>query len=99
MAKYDLDRIEKVELRDVWAHEALDFTKWLSQDASLNMLGDAVGVELELIETEASVGSFNVGIYAQEAGTGRINWPTCIPEGAAYGPSGYRRKELNITWQ
>ena len=71
MVKYDLDKIEKVDLRDVWAHEALDFTKWLSQDASLKMLGDAVGVELELIETEASVGSFNVDIYAQEAGTGR----------------------------
>ena len=35
------------------------------------MLGEAVGVELELIETESSVGSFNVDIYAQEAGTGR----------------------------
>lgn len=37
----------------------------------MNMLGEAVGVELELIETESSVGSFNVDIYAQEAGTGR----------------------------
>ena len=71
MAKYELDKIEKVDLRDVWAHEALDFTKWLSQDISLKMLGDAVGVELELIETEASVGSFNVDIYAQETSTGR----------------------------
>ena len=35
------------------------------------MLGEAVGVELELIEIESSVGSFNVDIYAQEAGTGR----------------------------
>lgn len=71
MTKYDLDKIEKVELRNIWAHEALDFTKWLSKDANLEMLGEAVGVELELIETEASVGSFNVDIYAQETGTGR----------------------------
>lgn len=68
---YDLDHLKKVELRKVWPHEALDFTKWLSSPANLNMLGKAVGVELELIETESSVGSFNVDIYAQEAGTGR----------------------------
>lgn len=68
---YDLDHLKKVELRKVWPHETLDFTKWLSSPANLNMLGEAVGVELELIETESSVGSFNVDIYAQEAGTGR----------------------------
>jgi hypothetical protein len=68
---YDLDHLKKVELRKVWPHEALDFTKWLSSPANLNMLGEAVGVELELIETESSVGSFNVDIYAQEVGTGR----------------------------
>lgn len=34
-------------------------------------MSSAVGIELELIETESSVGSFNVDIYAQEAGTGR----------------------------
>lgn len=68
---YDLDHLKKVELRKVWPHEALDFTKWLSSAANLNMLGEAVGFELELIETESSVGSFNVDIYAQEVGTGR----------------------------
>ncbi len=69
--KYDLDTIEKVDLRDVWPHEALDFTKWMAEEKSLKMLSDAVGVELELLETESSVGSFNVDIYAQESGTGR----------------------------
>lgn len=34
-------------------------------------MSSTVGIELELIETESSVGSFNVDIYAQEAGTGR----------------------------
>ena len=55
----------------MWPNEARDFTKWLSVESNLNMLGNAIGVELELVETESSVGSFNVDIYAQEAGTGR----------------------------
>lgn len=69
--KYNLDTLKKVELRDVWPHEALDFTKWLSEESNLAMLSSAVGIELELIETGSSVGSFNVDIYAQEVGTGR----------------------------
>ena len=68
--KYNLDKLKKVDLRDVWPHEALDFTKWLSEEPNLAILSSAVGIELELIETESSVGSFNVDIYAQ-AGTGR----------------------------
>ena len=69
--KYDLESLARVKLRDVWPHEALDFTKWLSEEPNLRLLSDAVGIELELIETESSVGSFNVDIYAQESGTGR----------------------------
>ena len=69
--KYSLDKLKKVDLRDVWSQEALDFTKWLSEEPNLAILSSAVGIELELIETESSVGSFNVDIYAQEAGTGR----------------------------
>lgn len=69
--KHNLDKLKKVDLRDVWPHEALDFTKWLSEEPNLAMLSSAVGIELELIETESSVGSFSVDIYAEEAGTGR----------------------------
>lgn len=69
--KYNLDKLKKVDLRDVWPHEALDFTKWLSEEPNLAILSSAVGIELELIETESSAGSFNVDIHAQEAGTGR----------------------------
>lgn len=66
-----LGKIEKVELRDIWPHEALDFTKWLSEEENLDLLSDAIGIELELIETESSVGSFSADIFAQETGTGR----------------------------
>ena len=69
--KYRLDQMQRVDLRTVWPHKALDFTKWLSEEPNLNLLGSAVGIELELIETESSVGSFNVDIFAQESGTGR----------------------------
>ena len=71
MSKYNLGTINKVDLRKVWPHEALDFTKWLSEEENLAALGEAVDIELELIETESSVGSFNVDIYADESGSGR----------------------------
>lgn len=68
---YDLGQIEPVELREIWPHEALDFTKWLAEEENLQLLSDTIGIELELIETESSVGSFNVDIFANEVGTGR----------------------------
>lgn len=46
--KYDLESLARVKLRDVWPHEALDFTKWLSEEPNLRLLSDAVGIELEL---------------------------------------------------
>lgn len=66
-----LGKIEKVNVRDVWPHEALNFTKWLAQEENLTMLGDACSIELELKDTESAVGSFAVDIYAQEADTER----------------------------
>lgn len=61
--------IRVTDLRSVWPHEANDFTKWLSEN--LILLGDTIGIELELEERESSVGSFNVDIYAKEVGTNR----------------------------
>lgn len=66
-----LGKIEKVNVRDVWPHEALNFTKWLAQEENLTMLGDACSIELELKDTESAVGSFAVDIFAQEADTER----------------------------
>lgn len=69
--KQPLSHIEKVELRKVWAHEAQDFTKWLAEEENLIALGEAIGIDLELIETESNVGSFSADIFAQEIGSGR----------------------------
>ena len=35
-------KIEEVELKEAWEHEAHNFTPWLS--ANISMLGDAIGM-------------------------------------------------------
>ena len=66
-----LGKLNKVDLRDVWKHEALDFTNWLSSPENLELLSDEIGVEISPIQTEAEVGNFRVDILAEEEGTGR----------------------------
>lgn len=66
-----LQKLKKVELRKAWAHEAADFTTWLAQEENLELLSDEIGIDIKLIQTEASVGKFNVDILAEEENTGR----------------------------
>ena len=66
-----LSKLKKVDLREVWRHEALDFTNWLAKPENLESLSDEIGIDISLIQTEASVGNFNVDILAEEENTGR----------------------------
>lgn len=59
------------DLREVWKHEARDFSKWLSDEENLNELSEAVGLSIILDETESAVGSFSVDLYATEEGSGK----------------------------
>lgn len=61
-----LGKLQPVSLREVWAHEALDFTQWLAKPANLEQLGEALGIELYEAETEVSVGRFFVDILATD---------------------------------
>lgn len=64
-----LSRIEKVDLREAWPHEASDFTPWLAEHIS--ELGDALGLQLELQSQEAPVGMFSLDLLAHESGSNR----------------------------
>jgi len=58
-----IGKIERVALREVWRHEALDFTTWLEE--SLDVLNDVLDITLSGAEREQSAGSFSVDLVAE----------------------------------
>ncbi|MCY3545080.1 MAG: DUF4268 domain-containing protein [Chloroflexi bacterium] len=60
----ELGMIEKVRLRSVWEHEAENFTPWLAENISL--LGDALGMDLEVRAQETAVGIYWLDILAHD---------------------------------
>ena len=66
-----LGKLKNVDLRNAWYNEATDFTKWLAEEENLSLLSDEIGLDVKLIQTEASVGKFHVDILAEEENTGR----------------------------
>ncbi len=64
----DIGRIERVDLREVWEHEAYDFTRWLGDN--LDVLSEELGLELADADIEEAAGDFSVDVVAQD-GTGR----------------------------
>lgn len=66
--KKKLGSIQQItDLREVWGNEAKDFTPWLAEN--IELLNEATGLNLEVLETESPVGSFAVDILAQDANT------------------------------
>ena len=66
--KQPLGRLEGVNLRDYWEREDTEFTPWLAQEENIVLLGDTIGLELEVQEQEASVGPFRADILCRNAG-------------------------------
>jgi len=59
-----IGKIKHVPLREVWKHEALDFTRWLEEN--LDVLSDKIGVQLVNAEREKNAGDFNVDLVAED---------------------------------
>ncbi len=61
-----LGKLEKVELRAQWRHEASEFTPWLAQEENIAILGEATQMELEVVRQEESVGPFRADILCKD---------------------------------
>ena len=60
--------LERVDVRSMWEHEAHDFTPWLARN--LDLLGDELGLNLELVQREKPVGPLFLDILAREVDSG-----------------------------
>ena len=59
-----IGRIQRVQLREVWSHEAFDFTTWLEDNA--DVLFEATGLQADCMEREQPAGDFSVDLVAQD---------------------------------
>ena len=59
-----IGKIETVELRDVWPHEAHDLTPWLRDN--IDLLSDTISLNISNPEIEQSASSFKVDIVAED---------------------------------
>ena len=66
-----LGRLERVDLRDVWSSEASDFTPWLAGEKNIELLGEAIGMELEVEAQEKNVGPFRADILCRETASSK----------------------------
>jgi len=63
--------IKVIDPRKIWPHEAYDFTKWLAKEENLSLLSEAIGVDIQTVDTEAKTGVYSTDILAEEEGGGR----------------------------
>ena len=64
MTTPNLGRLTNVPPRDVWTHEAHDFTPWLLQN--VDVLSDLLGMDLVLDVAEHSVGGFSLDLLGRD---------------------------------
>ena len=66
-----LGRLAPVPLKSVWMDEARDFTPWLAEAENLSLLGESIGLMLELETREKRVGAFSADLLARDVGRDR----------------------------
>jgi hypothetical protein len=59
-----IGKLERVPLREVWAHEAYDFTQWLEQN--IDVVNDALGLDIVSIDREQAAGKFSIDLVGED---------------------------------
>lgn len=61
-----LASLKSIPLREVWKSEADSFTPWLASPENITLLGDAIGIDLEVEAQEKNVGPFRADILCKD---------------------------------
>ena len=64
MSEEMIGSLRRVALREVWPHEAQDFTPWLAEN--IDVLNNAIDLSLSVIEREQAAGDFSVDLVAED---------------------------------
>jgi Domain of unknown function (DUF4268) len=64
VAMIELGRLEPMDPRVVWPHEAHDFTPWLLDNA--DRLAEALGIDIELEAAEHAVGGYSLDLVGRD---------------------------------
>lgn len=59
-----IGKIERVVLREVWKHEALNLTTWLEEN--IDVLNEALELNLTNVDREKAAGAFSVDLVAED---------------------------------
>jgi len=70
MSGIGVGKLERVALREVWRHEAYDFTRWLQDN--IDVLNEALNLSLVNVEREQSAGAFSIDLVAEIEGGGKV---------------------------
>ncbi len=65
----ELGKLRRIDAREVWKHEAHDFTPWLKEH--IGLLGEALGMDLDLVEAEVPVGPFSADLVGKDLSSDR----------------------------
>lgn len=65
-----IGKVDRVKLREVWKHEAKDFTRWLEEN--IDVLNDITNLDLVSAEREKSAGKFSVDLVAEGSDGGTV---------------------------
>src|SRR6185437_1622691 len=70
MSSFGVGRLERVALREVWKHEAQDFTQWLENN--IEILNESLDFNQVGANREKSAGDFSVDLVAEDENGGTV---------------------------
>ena len=70
MTAADIGKLARVPLREVWKHEAYDFSQWLQNN--IDVLNEALDLRLVNVDREQPAGSFSIDLVAEDEGGGTV---------------------------